>query len=197
MTVCSSVIQTQRLSKSFGQVEAVRQLDLTVQPGRITAFLGLNGAGKSTTIKMLLGMIHPTSGDAKVLGKRINDPTEGVELRRKVAYVSENKRLYDYMTVEQMISFTKSFYPDWRSEVERKLLSDFNLPVDRKIRSLSKGMQTKLALLLAFARRPELLILDEPSEGLDPIGIEQMLEHLVAHCGQGTAVSFPPIRSRK
>ena len=190
MTFIASVIQTQQLSKSFGKVEAVRQLDLTVQPGRITAFLGLNGAGKSTTIKMLLGMIHPTSGDAKVLGKRVNDPTEGLELRRKVAYVSENKRLYDYMTVEQMISFTKSFYPDWRPEVERKLLSDFNLPVDRKIRSLSKGMQTKLALLLAFARRPELLILDEPSEGLDPIGIEQMLEHLVAHCGEGTAVFF-------
>jgi ABC-2 type transport system ATP-binding protein len=172
MTASASVIQTQQLSKSFGKVDAVRQLDLTVQPGRITAFLGLNGAGKSTTIKMLLGMIHPTSGDAKVLGKRINDPTEGVELRRKVAYVSENKRLYDYMTVEQMISFAKSFYPDWRPEVERKLLSDFNLPVDQKIRPLSKGMQTKLALRLAFARRPELLILNEPSEGLDPIGIE-------------------------
>jgi ABC-2 type transport system ATP-binding protein len=114
MTASASVIQTQQLSKSFGKVEAVRQLDLTVQPGRITAFLGLNGAGKSTTIKMLLGMIHPTSGDAKVLGKRVNDPTEAVELRRKVAYVSENKRLYDYMTVEQMISFTKSYYPDWR-----------------------------------------------------------------------------------
>jgi ABC-2 type transport system ATP-binding protein len=93
MTASASVIRTQQLSKSFGKVDAVRQLDLTVQPGRITAFLGLNGAGKSTTIKMLLGMIHPTSGDAKVLGKRINDPTEGVELRRKVAYVSENKRL--------------------------------------------------------------------------------------------------------
>ncbi len=190
MTVSASVIQTQQLSKSFGKVEAVRQLDLTVQPGRITAFLGLNGAGKSTTIKMLLGMIHPSSGDAKVLGRRISDPTEGVELRRKVAYVSESKRLYDYMTVEQIISFTKSFYPGWRPEVERKLLSDFILPVDRKIRSLSKGMQTKLALLLAFARRPELLILDEPSEGLDPIGIEQMLERLVAHCGEGTAVFF-------
>src|SRR5260370_2241295 len=185
MTASACVIQAQQLSKCFGKVEAVRQLDLTVQPGRITAFLGLNGAGKSTTIKMLLGMIHPTSGDAKVLGKRINDRTEGVELRRKVAYVSENKRLYDYMSVEQMISFTKSFYPDWRPEVERKLLSDFNLPVDRKIRSLSKRRRTNLALLLDFARRPELLIFDGPSEGLDPIGIQQMLRHLVAHCAEG------------
>src|SRR5260370_4473039 len=122
MTVCSSVIQTQRLSKSFGQVEAVRQLDLTVQPGRITAFLGLNGAGKSTTIKMLLWMIHPTSGDAKALGKRINDPTEGVELRRKVAYVSDIKHLYYYMTVAQMLSFTKSFSPACRPQVALNLL---------------------------------------------------------------------------
>jgi ABC-2 type transport system ATP-binding protein len=87
MTVSASVIQTQQLSKSFGKVEAIRQLDLNVEPARITAFLGLNGAGKSTTIKMLLGIIHPTSGDAKVLGKRINDPTDGVALRRKIAYV--------------------------------------------------------------------------------------------------------------
>jgi len=89
-------------------------------------------------------MIHPTSGDAKVLGKRINDPTEGVELRRKVAYVSENKRLYDYMTVEQVISFTKSFYPDWRPEVERKLLSDFNLPLTEKSGRCQKGRRRSL-----------------------------------------------------
>jgi len=184
------VIQTTYLSKSYGSVEAVRGVNLSVRPHQITAFLGLNGAGKSTTIKMLLGMIEPSSGEGKVLGKRIADPAESVELRRKIAYVSENKRLYDYMTVEQIIRFTRSFYTDWRPDVEQQLLRSYELPLKRSIKSLSKGMRTKVALLLALARRPELLILDEPSEGLDPIGIEQMLESLVAQCGEGTTVFF-------
>ena len=184
------VIETTDLRKSYGRIEAVRGLNLSIKPHQITAFLGLNGAGKSTTIKMLLGMIRPNSGAGQVLANSINDAADNVSLRRKVAYVSENKQLYDYMTVEQMIRFTKSFYPDWRAEIERKLISTFELPLDRRVKSLSKGMRTKLALLLAFARRPELLILDEPSEGLDPIGIEQMLENLVALCGEGTTVFF-------
>jgi ABC-2 type transport system ATP-binding protein len=184
------VIQTTDLSKSFGSVEAVRDVSLFVRPHQITAFLGLNGAGKSTTIKMLLGMIEPSGGEGKVLGKRIADPTESVELRRKIAYVSENKRLYDYMTVEQIIRFTRSFYTDWRLDIEQHLLRTFELPLNQMIKSLSKGMRTKLASLLAFARSPELLILDEPSEGLDPVGIEQMLECLVARCGEGTTVFF-------
>jgi ABC-2 type transport system ATP-binding protein len=183
-------IHTERLGKSYGTVEAVKELNLSIRPHSITAFLGLNGAGKSTTIKMLLGMMRPSSGDGTILGQRISDPIESVRTRPKIAYVSENKRLYDYMTVSQMIRFTRAFYPDWRPEEEQKLLRQFKLPVDRKVRSLSKGMRTKLGLLIAFARQPELLILDEPSEGLDPVGIEELLEILVARCGEGTTVFF-------
>jgi ABC-2 type transport system ATP-binding protein len=184
------VIETRRLSKSYGSVQAVRGLNLSVSPNSITAFLGLNGAGKSTTVKMLLGMISPSSGEGYVLGSRIDDPGESVALRRRVAYVSESKRLYDYMTVEQIIRFTRSLYPDWRADVERDLLHLYELPLNRKIKKLSKGMRTKLALLLAFARVPELLILDEPSEGLDPIGIEQLLQSLVTRCSEGTSIFF-------
>jgi ABC-2 type transport system ATP-binding protein len=184
------VIQTRALTKSYGRTEAVRGLDLVVAPGCITGFLGRNGAGKSTTIKMLLGMMRPTSGDGAVLGRRITDPRESVELRRHVAYVSEDKRLYSYMTVEQMIRFTSSFYPDWRADMATKLLHEYELPPARRVRALSKGMRTKLALLLAFARRPELLILDEPGDGLDPFGIEQLLQSLVAVSAEGTAVFF-------
>jgi ABC-2 type transport system ATP-binding protein len=184
------VIHTERLGKSYGTVEAVKELNLSIKPHSITAFLGLNGAGKSTTIKMLLGMIRPSNGDGTILGQRINDPIGTVRIRAKIAYVSENKRLYDYMTVNQMIRFTRAFYPDWRPEEEQKLLRQFKLPLDRKVKSLSKGMRTKLGLLIAFARQPELLILDEPSEGLDPVGIEELLEILVARCSQGTTVFF-------
>jgi ABC-2 type transport system ATP-binding protein len=94
------------------------------------------------------------------------------------------------MTVDQMIRFTSAFYPDWRPSEERKLLRQFKLPLDRKVKSLSKGMLTKLGLLMAFARQPELLILDEPSEGLDPEGMEELLEILVARCSEGTTVFF-------
>ena len=184
------VIHTERLGKSYGRVEAVKELNLSIRPHSITAFLGLNGAGKSTTIKMLLGMMRPSSGDGTILGQRISDPIESVRIRKKIGYVSENKRLYDYMTVDQMIRFTRAFYPDWRPEEERKLLRQFELPLGRKVKSLSKGMRTKLGLLIAFARQPELLILDEPSEGLDPVGIEELLEILVERCSEGTTVFF-------
>jgi ABC-2 type transport system ATP-binding protein len=184
------VIHTNGLRKTYGSVEAVRGLDLSVAGGCITGFLGRNGAGKSTTIKMLLGMMRPTAGAGTVLGMRIGDVHESVELRRRVAYVSEDKRLYGYMTVEQLVRFTSSFFADWRPSVAQKLLADWELPPKRKVRALSKGMRTKLALVLALARRPELLILDEPSEGLDPVGIEELLQALVAQSAEGTAVFF-------
>jgi len=185
-----AVILTQALTKSYGHAEAVRGLSLSVGRNRITAFLGRNGAGKSTTIKMLLGMIRPTAGSGTVLGKQIANTGENREVRQRVAYVAEDKPLYGYMTVEQTIRFFSSFYPDWRRDVERKLLHDYELPLQRKVKMLSKGMRTKLALLLAFARRPDLLILDEPSEGLDPVGIEYLLQVLVALSADGVSIFF-------
>jgi ABC-2 type transport system ATP-binding protein len=184
------VIQTNQLSKSYGRIEAVRELSLSVGSNRITGFLGRNGAGKSTTIKMLLGMARPTSGEGRVLGWRIDDPSDSIELRRRTAFVSEDKRLYGYMTVAETVRFTSSFYLDWSDTTAALLLRRFELPSDRKVKSLSKGMRTKLGLLLALSRQPELLILDEPSEGLDPIGVEQLLEILVAQCSKGTAIFF-------
>lgn len=183
-------IQTEALRKSYGKVEAVRGIDLLVAPGCVTGFLGRNGAGKSTTLKMLLGMVRPTAGDGTVLGKRITDPEESVELRRRIAYVSEDKRLYRYMTVEQMVRFTSSFFTDWRPEIAGKLMREYELPPNRKVKQLSKGMRTKLALLLALARRPDLLILDEPSEGLDPVGIEHLLHSLAVRSAEGSTIFF-------
>jgi ABC-2 type transport system ATP-binding protein len=184
------VILTRDLAKSYGHVTAVRDLNLCVETNTITAFLGQNGAGKSTTIKMLLGMIRPTRGDGIVLGKQIAKAEENQQLRKKVAYVAESKPLYGYMTVQQTLRFASSFYPDWRPNIEKKLLQEYKLPLQQKVKTLSKGMRTKLALLLAFARRPELLILDEPSEGLDPVGIEQLLRMLVAQAAEGVTVFF-------
>ncbi|MEO8128827.1 MAG: ABC transporter ATP-binding protein [Bryobacteraceae bacterium] len=188
--ICEPVIETFGLSKSYGGFEAAKDLTFQVLGPRITGFLGRNGAGKSSTIKMLLGMIRPTSGTATVLGHRIDDAKQSLEIRRKVAYVGEDKGLYAYMTVEQLIWFTRSFYPDWRPEIEKRLLEEYQLPPRRKVKALSKGMRTKLALLLALSRRPALMILDEPTEGLDPVSIEDLLRTITSITADGTSVFF-------
>jgi ABC-2 type transport system ATP-binding protein len=186
----SIAIETLDLSKRYGKVDAVQSLNLRITGERITGFLGRNGAGKSSTVKMLLGIVHPTSGTGSLLGQPIDNAKANQAARRRIAYVGEDKQLYAYMTVEQLLRFTKSFYPDWRADVEKSLLKQYQLPLDRNVRALSKGMRTKLALLLALARRPELLILDEPSEGLDPVSIEELLQSLVSAAADGTAVFF-------
>ena len=186
----AAVIETIELKKNYGKHEAVRGLNLSVHAGSVCAFLGQNGAGKSSTIKMLVGMIHPTSGSGSILGHRIDKERESLLIRQKVAFVAEDKRLYDYMSVSQIIHFTRSFFPGWNSALEGRLLEQFELPPERKIRQLSKGMRTKLALLLGFARGCELLILDEPTEGLDPVAIEDVLQIVVSLTAQGTTIFF-------
>ena len=186
----AAVIETAELKKTYGKHEAVRGLNLSVQAGSVCAFLGQNGAGKSSTIKMLLGMIHPTSGTGRVLNHRIDKEKESLLIRQRVAFVAEDKRLYDYMTVAQIIRFTRSFFPSWNHALESRLLEQFELPPERRIRQLSKGMRTKLALLLGFARGCELLILDEPTEGLDPVAIEDVLQIVVSLAAEGTTIFF-------
>jgi ABC-2 type transport system ATP-binding protein len=186
----AAVIETIELKKNYGNHEAVHGLTLSVQAGSVCAFLGQNGAGKSSTIKMLLGMIHPTSGRGSIFGHRIDKERESLLIRQKVAFVAEDKRLYDYMSVAQIIRFTRSFFPRWDHDLEDRLLKQFELPPERKIRQLSKGMRTKLALLLGFARGCELLILDEPTEGLDPVAIEDVLQIVVSLAAQGTTIFF-------
>jgi ABC-2 type transport system ATP-binding protein len=184
------LIETQSLTKTYGDVAAVRSLDLQVPAGSICGFLGKNGSGKSTTIKMLLGMTWPSSGHGMVLGQSIRDASASVEVRRRIGFVSEDKRLYHYMTVQQMIHFTRSFFPKWRVDLEHQLLRQFQLPAKRKIGHLSKGMRTKLALLLAFCREAELLILDEPTEGLDPVATEEILQLITKMAAGGTSIFF-------
>jgi ABC-2 type transport system ATP-binding protein len=185
-----SVITTSDLTKSYGDFTAVNHLNISVQQGSICGFLGQNGAGKSTTIKMLLGMVKPTSGSGSIFGYDITDEAQSVVIRKKVAYVAEDKRLYDYMTVGQIINFTRPFFSDWQMNMEKYLLQEFKLPVDRKIKKLSKGMRTQLALLLGICRNADLLILDEPSEGLDPVNNEKVLKLLVRLAGEGKTIFF-------
>jgi ABC-2 type transport system ATP-binding protein len=184
-------IETAELKKDYDGVEAVRGLNLQVPAGSIFGFLGKNGAGKTSTIKVLLGMARPTSGRARVFGLAADAPDASVEIRCRTGFVSEDRDLYDYMTVEQMIRFTADFYPRWRGELQQRYLRAFELPPDRKVKTLSRGMRTKLALLLALCRGAELLILDEPTSGLDPAVTEEVLQALVKHvAGEGMTVFF-------
>ena len=121
-----AVIETNELKKSYGKHEAVKGLNLAVQDGSVCAFLGQNGAGKSSTIKMLLGMIHPTSGTGSIFGHRIDNERESLLIRQQVAFVAEDKRLYDYMTVVEILRFTRSFFPNWNDDFERHLLDRFD-----------------------------------------------------------------------
>jgi ABC-2 type transport system ATP-binding protein len=185
------IIETADLHKRYDDVEAVRGLHLQVPAGSIFGFLGRNGAGKTTTIKVLLGMTRPTSGHARVFGLAADAQDTSVDIRRRTGFVSDDKDLYDYMTVEQMIRFTAPFFPGWRVDLEQRYLRTFGLPLDRKIKALSRGTRTKLALLLALCRGAELLILDEPTSGLDPAMTEEVLQALVAHVGgEGMTVFF-------
>jgi ABC-2 type transport system ATP-binding protein len=175
------IIETEELRKHYDGVEALRGLNLQVAAGSIYGFLGRNGAGKTTTIKVLLGMARPTSGHARVFGLAADGQEASVDIRRRTGFVSDDKDLYDYMTVEGMIRFTAAFFPRWRADLEQRYLRKFGLPADRKVKALSRGMRTKLALLLALCRGAELLVLDEPTSGLDPAMTEEVLQALVTH----------------
>jgi len=190
--VSDAIIETAELRKRYeGGVEALRGLNLRVPAGSICGFLGRNGAGKTTAIKILLGMARPTAGDARVFGLRADDDAESVQIRRRVGFVSEEKDVYDYMTVGEMIRFTAPLFPHWRDDLEKRYLERFDLPRNRRVKELSRGMRTALALLLAVCRGAELLILDEPTSGLDPAMTEIVLQTLVTHVAdEGTAVFF-------
>ena len=184
-------IETVELRKRYDDIEALRGLDLRVPRGSIFGFLGRNGAGKTTAIKVLLGMAKPSGGSARVFGIDANGGEAAVEIRRRTGFVSEEKELYDAMTVDEIVRFTASFYPRWRQDLDARYRREFGLRSDASVKTLSRGTRSKLALLLALCRGAELLILDEPTSGLDPAAAEQVLQALVAHAaGDGVTVFF-------
>lgn len=186
-----AVIEIEGLRKSFGTNVALQGLDLRVPGGSVFGFLGRNGAGKTTTIKHLLGLIRADGGAARIFGQPVAEPRASIAIRRQIGFVTEEKGLYPYMTVDGIIRFTRPFFPGWRVELEQRYLDLFELPRRKPIAQLSKGMRTKLMLLLAISHEAELLILDEPTEGLDPVVVEQLLRELVTiAASQGTTIFF-------
>ena len=185
-----SLIEMNDLRKTYDGTEALRGLSVRVPRGSIFGFLGRNGAGKTTAIKILMGMARATSGTARIFGADIANPSAAIDMRRRTGFVSEEKELYAYMTVGDMIRFTAGFFPTWRPDLEAHYLRLFALPADRRVRTLSQGMRTKLALLLALSRGAELLVLDEPTSGLDPAVTEEVLQALVSHVAAESLTVF-------
>lgn len=167
-------IQIKGLTKTFGDTNVVDNLTLNIPKGQFLGLIGANGAGKSTTLRMLVGMLEPTSGTAKILDTSIKNFSH--RTLRQIGYVPDNLQIYRWMTVKQAIQFCKRLNPRWDDETSTSLMKLFHLDPKKKVKSLSKGMLGKLNLLLAISIRPEILILDEPMSGLDPIAREEFLD---------------------
>lgn len=184
------VIETEGLTKKFGKKCAVDGLNLRVPRGSVYAFLGPNGAGKTTTIQMVMNILEPTSGESRVFG-RSSGVLDG-EVFGRIGYVSENQHLPEWMTVRQYMDYCRGMYPKWDEAFYRELQEMFELPEDQKLGSLSRGMKGKAALLSSLAYRPELLILDEPFSGLDPVVRDELVKgvlHLSENQGWTVLVS--------
>ena len=162
-----NIIETTQLSRRYWRTEAVRDLNLAVPAGSVFALLGPNGAGKTTTIKMLVNLLSPTAGSARILG--VDSRSLGERELAQLGYVSENQQLPLWMSVRQLLDYCRPFYPTWDPALEKTLLAQFDLPPERKLKHLSRGMLMKAALLSSLAYRPKLLVLDEPFSGLDPL----------------------------
>ncbi len=176
------VIEVCQLSCVFGRVTAVREVSFAVPQGSIFALVGRNGAGKTTTLKSLMGLVRPASGEARILG--LDCQKQGYRLRRRVGYLPESRANYAYMTVSEVLQFARSLHSCWDEDWVRDSLSEFDLSPGKRVGDLSAGMKTQLGFLLATGHRPDVLILDEPTAGLDPVRIRQLLRLLVQKTAQ-------------
>jgi ABC-2 type transport system ATP-binding protein len=180
----NNAIRTENLVKKFGRVEALRGLDLAVPEGAVYALVGPNGAGKTTVIKILMNIFGATRGRAEVLG------LESTRLRGQhfssIGYVSENQELPEWMRLDSFLAYLRPFYPSWDRKLENELVSQFDLPLDRKLRNLSRGMRMKAALASALAYHPKLIVLDEPFTGLDPLVRDELIQGLLERAEEST-----------
>jgi ABC-2 type transport system ATP-binding protein len=171
------VIRTKGLTRYFGSRRAVYELNLEVPQGCVFAFLGRNGSGKTTTIRMLLGLLQPTRGEGTVLGHDIRAIPPAAKAR--IGYLTEEHQIYGWMDVHQSAAFQSQFYPKWKEKVFQGVIDHFGLKPDARVKDLSRGERAGLCLALTLAPDPDLLILDDPALGLDPVARRSLIESMI------------------
>jgi len=176
-------IQIENLTYAYGRQEAVRNLSLTVEPGRCYGFFGRNGAGKTTTIKCLLNLLRPQSGQVRVFG--LDPAKHEVEVKRLLSYVPDQVAFYPWMSVRETLDYLASFRAHWNRQTEQELLERFQLDPAQRTGNLSKGQRTQVALIAAVCPETDLLVLDEPTSGLDPIVRREFIEAVIGAYQQG------------
>ena len=182
------MLEVHGLRRNFGKVPAVDGIDLTAYQGEIYGFLGINGAGKTTTIRLIMGIIAAQAGTITLMDETTNRTS--VAQKRRIGYVSQEQNFYPWMTCRALGRFVGSFYPTWDAAEFARLLEMFEIPLDRRSSELSGGMRAKLALALAISPRPALLILDEPTAGLDPVARREFMQIIVAQAREHRRTTF-------
>ena len=180
----AATIRTKDLCKRFRRVQALDRLSLEVPEGAIYALVGPNGAGKTTAIKIFMNIFRATNGTAEVLG--MDSRKVAGRVFERIGYVSENQELPLWMTVTMFLDYLRPFYPTWDRDLEKELVRDLELPLDRKLKALSRGMRMKAALAGSLAYRPPLIVMDEPFSGLDPLVRDQLTEAMLELAEQST-----------
>jgi ABC-2 type transport system ATP-binding protein len=175
--VAEPVVRVEKLSRRFGDRTALHEVDLVLEPGVVLGLVGKNGAGKTTLIQHLLGLLRAQRGSVRVFG--LDPVAEPAGVLGRIGYLAEDRNLPGWMTVGELMRYTASFYPRWDAGYAARLCDEFRLDSRQKIRTLSRGQHARAALVAALAHRPELLLLDEPSSGLDPVVRRDVLEAIL------------------
>lgn len=178
------MLKLDNLSKHYGNHGALRNLNLTVEAGSAFALIGANGAGKTTTIKLVMNILQPDAGSAQVFG--VDSRKLTIHELARIGYVSENQKLPPALSLAEYLAYLRPFYPMWDRDLERRITAMFRIPIDRKISQLSHGNRMKAALACALCYHPELLILDEPFNGLDPLIRDEFMEGVLHQADQMT-----------
>lgn len=173
----SPIVEVNELRRSFPGKNALNGLTLSIGQGEVFGLVGENGAGKTTLIKHLLGLLLPSSGTVSVFG--LNPAKHPQQVLSQIGYVSEDRDLPDWMKIGQFLNFSKAFYPDWDESLEMELMDSFGLSYRQKIKGLSRGERARVCLVNALSHRPALLLLDEPSSGLDPVVRQDVLSAII------------------
>lgn len=181
-----NIIETKNLTKNYGKNRGIQDINISVKEGEIFGFIGPNGAGKSTTIKTLLNFIYPTSGSSKILGMDIVEDSS--KIKEYIGYVPSEVRYYDDVKVKDIIKYSKSFYPKTDQEYVDKICNELELDMNKKMGELSLGNKKKVSIAQALIHSPKLLILDEPTNGLDPLMQNKLFNILLKEKEKGNTV---------